>query len=85
MGIGKKMEEDVRLQEFVEHVLSCAFNYLTVDEDFTLEDICDDIGISKSEAMWMFVTFSGDLLTWSPLYSAIKVPSGANNTTAGKL
>lgn len=53
-GIGKKMEENVQLQEFVEHVLSCAFNYLTVDEDFTLEDICDDIGITKSQTMWMF-------------------------------
>lgn len=54
MGIGKKMEEDMRLQEFVEHVLSCAFNYLTVDEDFTIDDICDDIGITRKEAIWMF-------------------------------
>ena len=54
MGIGKKMEENVQLQEFVEHVLSCAFNYLTVDMDFTLENICDDIGITENEAMWMF-------------------------------
>ena len=54
MGIGKKMEDNVQLQEFAEHVLSCAFNYLTVDMDFTLDDICDDIGITREEAMWMF-------------------------------
>jgi hypothetical protein len=54
MGIGKKMEENVQLQEFVEHVLCCAYDYLTIDMDFTLDDICDELGITRKQAMWMF-------------------------------
>lgn len=52
-GIGKKMEENVQLQEFVERMLSCAFTMMIEDED-SREDFCSDMGITENEMYWLF-------------------------------
>lgn len=52
-GIGKKIEENIQLQEFVERVLGYAFDLARYGELFT-EDICDDMGITEDEMYWLF-------------------------------
>ena len=52
MGIGRKIEQNIQLQEFVERVLGYVFNL--VEEDTVAEDICEDMGITESEMYWLF-------------------------------
>ena len=53
MGIGKKMEENAQLQEFVEIMLSHAFNMMIEDEN-AREYFCSEMGITESEMYWLF-------------------------------
>lgn len=41
------------MQEFVEKMLSVAYDTLEEDE-YLLEEVCDDIGVTESELKWMF-------------------------------
>lgn len=54
MGIGRLMEDNVQLQELTEKVMSMAFTHMMMGIDFTLEELCDDLGLSESEVMWSF-------------------------------
>jgi len=53
MKIADAMNESVQMQEFVEKMLSVAYNTLEEDE-YLLEEVCDDIGVTESELKWMF-------------------------------
>lgn len=53
MKIADAMNESVQMQEFVEKMLSVAYNTLEKDE-YLLEEVCDDIGVTESELKWMF-------------------------------
>ncbi len=53
MKIADAMNESVQMQEFVEKMLSVAYDTLEEDE-YLLEEICDDIGVTESELKWMF-------------------------------
>lgn len=52
MKIADAMNESVQMQEFVEKMLSVAYNTLEEDE-YLLEEVCDDIGVTESELKWM--------------------------------
>lgn len=47
------MNESAQVQEFVEKMLSVAYDTLEEDE-YLLEEVCDDIGVTESELKWMF-------------------------------
>lgn len=53
MKIADAMNESVQMQEFVEKMLSVAYDTLEEDE-YLLEEVCDDIGVTESELKWMF-------------------------------
>lgn len=53
MKIADAMNKSVQMQEFVEKMLSVAYNTLEEDE-YLLEEVCDDIGVTESELKWMF-------------------------------
>ena len=53
MGIGSKIEQNTQLQEFVERVLSYAFDLARYGELF-VEDICEEMGITEEEMYWLF-------------------------------
>lgn len=53
MKIVDAMNESAQVQEFVEKMLSVAYDTLEEDE-YLLEEICDDIGVTESELKWMF-------------------------------
>lgn len=53
MKIADAMNESVQVQEFVEKMLSVAYDTLEEDE-YLLEEVCDDIGVTESELKWMF-------------------------------
>lgn len=53
MKIADAMNESLQMQEFVEKMLSVAYNTLEEDE-YLLEEVCDDIGVTESELKWMF-------------------------------
>lgn len=53
MKIADAMNESAQVQEFVEKMLSVAYDTLEEDE-YLLEEICDDIGVTESELKWMF-------------------------------
>jgi hypothetical protein len=54
MGIGKKIEDNTRLQHFVEVCLSHVFD-MVVNEDYDLiENICENADITQDEMFWMF-------------------------------
>lgn len=53
MGIGSKIEHNTQLQEFVERVLSYAFD-LAINGEFFFTDVCDEMGITEEEMYWMF-------------------------------
>lgn len=53
MKIADVMNESAQVQEFVEKMLSVAYNTLEEDE-YLLEEVCDDIGVTESELKWMF-------------------------------
>lgn len=53
MKIADVMNENAQVQEFVEKMLSVAYDTLEEDE-YLLEEICDDIGVTESELKWMF-------------------------------
>lgn len=53
MKIADAMNESAQVQEFVEKMLSVAYNTLEEDE-YLLEEVCDDIGVTESELKWMF-------------------------------
>lgn len=56
-GIGKKISENMQLQEFVERCLSQVFNMAQdtelLGEEIT-DDICRDMGITEKEMYWLF-------------------------------
>ena len=53
-GIGKKMEENPQIQEFVERVLGYVFNQL-VNGEISIEDVLDGLmDITEEEAYWIF-------------------------------
>lgn len=54
MGIGNKIEVNAQLQEFTERALSLAFDMMQDEESGTLENFCDDMGVSEDEVWWMF-------------------------------
>lgn len=53
MRIADAMNESAQVQEFVEKMLSVAYDTLEENE-YLLEEICDDIGVTESELKWMF-------------------------------
>lgn len=53
MKIADAMNESAQVQEFVEKMLSVAYDTLEEDE-YLLEEICDDIGVTELELKWMF-------------------------------
>lgn len=53
MKIADVMNENAQVQEFVEKMLSVAYDTLEEDE-YLLEEVCDDIGVTESELKWMF-------------------------------
>lgn len=53
MKIADVMNESAQMQEFVEKMLSVAYDTLEEDE-YLLEEVCDDIGVTESELKWMF-------------------------------
>lgn len=53
MGIGSKIEQNMQLQEFVERIISYVFN-LAQDDEFVIEEICEEMGITTDEAYWLF-------------------------------
>lgn len=53
MKIADVMNESAQVQEFVEKMLSVAYDTLEEDE-YLLEEVCDDIGVTESELKWMF-------------------------------
>lgn len=53
MKIADAMNESAQVQEFVEKMLSVAYDTLEENE-YLLEEICDDIGVTESELKWMF-------------------------------
>lgn len=53
MKIADAMNESAQVQEFVEKMLSVAYDTLEEDE-YLLEEVCDDIGVTESELKWMF-------------------------------
>lgn len=53
MKIADVMNESAQVQEFVEKMLSIAYDTLEEDE-YLLEEVCDDIGVTESELRWMF-------------------------------
>ena len=53
MKIADALNESAQVQEFVEKMLSVAYDTLEEDE-YLLEEICDDIGVTESELKWMF-------------------------------
>lgn len=53
MKIADAMNESVQMQEFVEKMLSVAYDTLEEDE-YLLEEVCDDIGVTESELKWTF-------------------------------
>ena len=53
MKIADVMNESAQVQEFVEKMLSVAYDTLEEDE-YMLEEVFDDIGVTESELKWMF-------------------------------
>lgn len=53
MKIADVMNESAQVQKFVEKMLSVAYDTLEEDE-YLLEEVCDDIGVTESELKWMF-------------------------------
>lgn len=53
MGIGRKMEQNIQLQEFVEKTLSMTFE-IVQDDEVQMETLCDDLGITEDEVYWLF-------------------------------
>lgn len=53
MKIADVMNKSAQVQEFVEKMLSVAYDTLEEDE-YLLEEVCDDIGVTESELKWMF-------------------------------
>lgn len=53
MKIADVMNESAQVQGFVEKMLSVAYDTLEEDE-YLLEEVCDDIGVTESELKWMF-------------------------------
>ena len=53
MGIGKIIEEDMRLQEFVERLISYTFNSAISGDGF-LEDICEEMDITEEGAYYLY-------------------------------
>lgn len=53
MKIADVMNESAQVQEFVEKMLSVAYDTLEEDE-YLLEEVCNDIGVTESELKWMF-------------------------------
>lgn len=53
MKIADVMNESAQVQEFVEKMLSVAYDTLEENE-YLLEEVCDDIGVTESELKWMF-------------------------------
>lgn len=53
-GIGAKIEQNLQLQEFVERALGLAFDMMCDEESETIENFCDDMGVSEDEVWWMF-------------------------------
>lgn len=53
MKIADAMNESAQVQEFVEKMLSVAYDTLEENE-YLLEEVCDDIGVTESELKWMF-------------------------------
>ena len=56
MSIGKKIEQNIRLQEFVEKALAIVFEFAQSDDIVIemMEEICDDMDISEEEMWLMF-------------------------------
>lgn len=52
-GIGRKIEQNPQLQEFVEKLLSYTFE-LAVCGEFFIEDICEEMDITEDEMYWLF-------------------------------
>ena len=52
-GIGSKIEQNTQLQEFVERVLSYAFDLARYGE-FFFTDVCEEMGITEDEMYWLF-------------------------------
>ena len=52
-GIGKKIEENLQLQEFVEKALSTVFE-MAQDDEILVETICDEMRIAEDEMWWLF-------------------------------
>ena len=53
MKIADVMNESAQVQEFVEKMLSVAYDTLEEDE-YLLEEVCNDIGVTESELKWTF-------------------------------
>lgn len=53
MGIGRKIEADLQLQEFVERVLSYTFDLIRFG-DLAGLDICEEMDITEDEMYSMF-------------------------------
>ena len=53
-SIGEKISRNPQLQEFVERALGLAFDMMYDEESETMENFCDDMGISEDEVWWMF-------------------------------
>lgn len=53
-GIGAKIEQNLQLQEFVERALGLAFDMMCDEESETIENFCDDMGVSEDEVWWLF-------------------------------
>ena len=51
--IGRKIEENMQLHEFIERVLGYAFT-LAVYGEYFIEDICDEMGITEDEMYELF-------------------------------
>lgn len=54
LGIGAKIEQNLQMQEFVERALGLAFDMMCDEESETIENFCDDMGVSEDEVWWMF-------------------------------
>ena len=55
-SIGKKIEENIQLQEFVERSLAIVFELVKSDDIVIemVEEICEEMDITMDEMWWMF-------------------------------
>lgn len=53
MGIGRKIEQNAQLQEFVEKILSYSFDLINY-EPFMADEVCEELDITKDEMYWLF-------------------------------